>query len=227
MKHRNAGFNCLKGYGLEIGAMHNPSPIPEGCIIEYLDAIPAARAMELFKEIDPALIIEPTYLGDLDRDCLKNFDDGKFDFVILNHVIEHVANPIYVIYEIFRIVKKAGLAVISCPDKRFTFDKDRDLTTFDHLMEEFINKVRDVADNHYIDFLSKVHPNIMHLPMDQFHIHLENVRQRREHAHVWDSKTFKDFLYRSFNFLNINAICVYESNGNSNQFEYFSVWEKA
>lgn len=226
MNHRKAGFNYLKGYGLEIGAMHNPSPLPEGCRTEYLDVMSKAQLMELFKEVDPALIVNPDYLGDIDKDGLAQFENEKFDYVILNHVIEHLANPIKAVREIFRIVKRSGFVVISCPDKRFTFDKERNLTTFDHLFEEFANNVNDVTDDHYIDFLSNVHPHIMNLPADQIRIHLEMVRKRREHVHVWDSLSFKDFLNRCLSLFKIDATCVYESDGDSNKFEYFSVWRR-
>jgi len=226
MNHRKIGLSLLKGYGLEIGALHNTSPVPEGCIVEYFDVMTKAQAVEIFPEIDPSLIVEPKYIGDLDKNGLTQFEDEKFDFVILNHVIEHVANPIHVISEVFRIVKKLGLVVISCPDKRFAFDKDRNLTPFEHLLEEYYNEVDYVTDEHYIDFLSKVHPEVMKLPPDQIRIHIENVRRRREHAHVWNSKTFKDFLERTFSLLKINAICVYESDGDENQFEYFAVWRR-
>ena len=70
--------------------------------------------------------------------------DNTFDFVILNHVIEHVANPINAIKEIFRVTR--GLVVISAPDKHFTFDKQRQLTPFDHLMTEgFCQWIKDPA----------------------------------------------------------------------------------
>jgi ubiquinone/menaquinone biosynthesis C-methylase UbiE len=71
----------------------------------------------------------------------------------MNHVIEHVANPILVIAGLFRVVKKGAYVVISAPDKTCTFDRTRNLTTFDHLYDQYLNQVKLVADDHYHDFV--------------------------------------------------------------------------
>jgi SAM-dependent methyltransferase len=227
MEHRAQGINLIRGHGLEIGAMHNPTSIPQGCTAVYLDAMTRAQAMETFKEVDPAQFrIEPEYIGDLDHDGLAQFSDEQFDFVILNHVIEHVANPIHVVSELFRIVRKGGHVVLSCPDKRFTFDKDRNLTPFEHLLDEYRNGVTEVTDDHYLDFLRHVHPEVMALPLADLQPHVENVRRRREHAHVWDSDSFRRFLIRSLALWQMDATCVCEVDGDANQFEYFSVWQR-
>lgn len=218
----------LAGHGLEIGAMHNPTLLPEGCRVDYFDVATRAEAMALFPEVPPeSFKIDPQYLGDLDADGLAQIGDGVFDFVILNHVIEHVANPIKVVGELFRIVRKGGHVVISCPDKRYTFDRKRGLTPFEHLLEEYEAGVKEVTDEHYLDFLAGVHPAVMASPPEVLARHVQNVRQRREHAHVWDSASFRSFLDRSFALLGIEATCVYEVTGEINEFEYFSVWRRS
>jgi SAM-dependent methyltransferase len=217
----------LKGHGLEIGAMHNPTPVPEGCHVDYFDVISRAEAMATFPEVPPeSFKIDPKYLGDLDAGGLEQIGGETFDFVILNHVIEHVANPIKVVGELFRIVRKEGLVVIACPDKRYTFDQSRKLTGFEHLQREYEAGVADVTDEHYLDFLAGVHPEVMTAPPEVLSQHVAHVRRRREHAHVWDSASFRDFLERSLALLGIGATCVFEATGDQNEFEYFSVWKK-
>ena len=51
------------------------------------------------------------------------------------------------------------------------------------------------------------------------------MRGRREHCHVWDSASFRDFLVRSIRIAGSPARPVYESAGDQNEFEYFGVWE--
>lgn len=224
-RQRLKGLGLLQGSGLEIGAMHNPTPLSQECTMKYLDAMSRAEAITTFRELPPEQFkIEPDYIGDLDRGGLNQIPDGHFDFVILNHVIEHVANPVQVLFDLFRVVKEGGLVVISCPDKRFTFDKARELTAFEHLQREFQSRVDNVTEEHYLDFLRGVHPEVMTAPPEQLAAILGSVRQRREHAHVWDSQTFKGFLQCSMLLLGIRATCVYEVDGELNQFEYFSVW---
>ena len=57
--------------------------------------------------------------------------------------------------------------------------------------------------------------------------HVAHVKKRREHAHVWDSNSFKKFLVNCFGHIGISPVCLFESKGQDNRFVYFSVWEKA
>ena len=170
--------------------------------------------------------VEVDHLIDLDTQCLSSFRDSTYDFVIMNHVIEHIANPIRVIEDAFRILCPSGKVVLGVPDKRFNYDSARDLTSFDHLWREYQDQVTAVEDDHYLDFLRAVHPATLALP-EKIKIHLDHARDRREHAHVWDSSSFKKFFVECLNRLEINANCIYEHTGNENGFEYFAMWGKA
>ena len=226
LKHRLDGYELLKGNGLEIGALNQPAAIPPRCKIDYCDALPKEEAIKLFPELNVNDLVDVKYVCDLDKKGLSTFDENTFDFVILNHVIEHVANPINVIEELFRITLDGGFVIISAPDKNYTFDKNRLLTPFSHLLEESGNNVTEVTDEHYIDFLRGVHPEVFHRSQEEIRRSIDNVKRRREHAHVWNSETFKEFLVMSLDMLNIKAACLFESTGEENHVEYFSVWKK-
>src|SRR5882757_6716858 len=120
MQHRAAFYDLLSGSGLEIGALHEPAPLPDSCRVHYVDAMTRAEAQVFFPEVDHARLVEPDTICNLDRDVLP-FAEASQDFVVLSHVIEHVANPTRVIGEIFRVLRPAGRALIAAPDKRFTF----------------------------------------------------------------------------------------------------------
>ncbi|NNF01131.1 MAG: methyltransferase domain-containing protein [Bacteroidia bacterium] len=224
--HRKKGFKLLNGHGLEIGALHEPAPVPSRCQMTYADALSKEDAKDLFKEIDANKLVDVDVIVDLDKEGLGKINDNEFDFVILNHVIEHVANPINVVSELFRVCKDGGMIVIAAPDKRFTFDKDRSITSFTHLSKEYEENVSEVSDEHYLDFLKHVHPDVMLLSEEKIQKSLEGVRNRREHAHVWDSSSFKDFLQKTIELLNLECTLRFESLGDSNKIEYFSVWQK-
>lgn len=227
LTHRQAGYNLLNGHGLEIGALHQPSIIPPSCTIEYCDAHPREEIIQYFPELNIQDLVKVDYICDLDKTGLFLFKAEQFNFVILNHVIEHLANPIKAIRELFRITKVGGCVVISAPDKNFTFDNQRHITPFEHLLEEYQHNVVEVTDIHYLDFLQGVHPEILKLSPAEQQIHLSRVKARREHAHVWDSPTFGEFMQNSLELLKLNATCLFLSRGETNQFEYFSVWRKS
>jgi 2-polyprenyl-3-methyl-5-hydroxy-6-metoxy-1,4-benzoquinol methylase len=226
LNHRQQGYNLLNGHGLEIGAFHQPAIIPAHCTIEYCDAQSKEESAISFPEVNIDEMVEVDYISDLDKEGLSLFDAEHFDFVILNHVIEHVANPIKVVEELFRITKSGGYVVISAPDKNFIFDKNRTLTSFAHLKEEYENNVTEVTDAHYIDFLQGVHPELLKLSPEKLQFHINSVKNRREHAHVWDSNTFGDFMLSAIILLKLKAICEFINIANDNKLEYFSVWNK-
>jgi SAM-dependent methyltransferase len=43
------------------------------------------------------------------------FGDGQFDFVVANHVLEHVQEDAHALREIFRVLKPGGQAVLQTP----------------------------------------------------------------------------------------------------------------
>lgn len=224
--HRKIGWKLFSGKGLEIGALHEHTILPSNCIVDYADAISKEEAMKLFPEIDGSKLVDVKYIVNLDEQGLSPFADESYDFVILSHVIEHVANPVNVVKELFRVCKKGGLVLIAAPDKEYTFDAKRDLTSFEHLWSEYQNKVKEVTDDHYMDFIKSVHPEVLQRSPEDIQIALKGVKERREHAHVWSSDTFKAFLMECYQRLTIHAELVMENKGKNNGLEYFSIWQK-
>jgi SAM-dependent methyltransferase len=225
--HRNVAYKLLSGRGLEVGALHCPANVPANCKVEYCDAHTKEESIALFPEIDKHALVDVDYLVNLDEEKLSEKVKHPYDFVILNHVIEHVANPISVLEQLFAVVRPGGIVIISAPDKDFTFDKDRQITGFEHLLEEYKQGVTYVDDGHYLDFIRHTAPEIFNSG-DQALIAntLASVRSRREHAHVWDSTAFSDFLNRSIDYLKLNTKTECMIEGKDTNLECFAVIRK-
>ena len=223
---REPGWALLSGHGLEVGALHEPAPLPVACTVEYVDAISREEAARLFPEIEAERLVEPTHLRDLDRQGLEGLLDDHYDFVVLSHVIEHVADPIRVLGEVFRVLKPGGAAVIAAPDRHYTFDRRRGNTPFGQLLDQHRREVTTVSDEQYIDLIAAVHPQVMREGSAALDRALTDMRRRREHAHVWDSDAFEDFLQRAMAHLGVNADLLHRSVGRENALEHFSVWRK-
>jgi SAM-dependent methyltransferase len=226
LRHRKHGYRLLSGRGIEIGALHIPAFLPPGCETVYADAITTEEARRIFPEISHKDLAPVSLKVDLDKSGLAGIDDGAFDYAILNHVIEHVANPVGVVGEIFRVVKPGGYVVLSAPDKNFTFDKPRALTDFSHLAAEFEAGVTNVTDDHYEDFVRSVQHHGKPVGAERLQVEMQAARDRREHAHVWDSESFADFMARSLKAHALRADPVFVSQASDNKFEYFGVWQK-
>ena len=224
--YRDSAYRLLQGAGIEIGALNQPAALPPELSVSYCDVISREEAKRLFPETDSSRLVEVHHLIDLDNSGLQLFESNSMDFVILSHVIEHVANPIAVLDELFRVCKPAGHVVIAAPDKDYTFDKPRQLTPFTHLLEEYQQQVTTVSDAHYLDFLKAVHPEVFSRPAEQFARDLAGVRARREHAHVWNSASFASFMREALGLLKIMATAEVELLGTQTGHEYFALWRK-
>lgn len=53
--------------------------------------------------------------------CEMKFDDNIFDYVISTEVIEHTPNPRKALQEIYRVLKKQGILILTVPNKVWHF----------------------------------------------------------------------------------------------------------
>ncbi len=225
MSHRDAFYSLLSGEGIEIGALHERAPLPANCRVHYVDAMTRAEAIEYFPEIDHSLLVEPEFICNLDRDDLP-FATNSTDFIVFSHVIEHVANPARVIGEIFRILRPGGRVLLAAPDKRFTFDRTREITTTESLLTDYRQQVSVVPEARYLDFLRHTGAHVFEEPPENLPDHLRRSRARRDHCSVWDTETFREFLEAALDVTGSRAKPVLELGGDETKLEYCAVWEK-
>ncbi len=63
-------------------------------------------------------------LADVSADiCNLPFADNEFDFILCNHVLEHIPDDVKAMQEIYRVLKPGGKAILQVP-----LENDRDLT---------------------------------------------------------------------------------------------------
>lgn len=226
LRHRAVGAALLSGEGLEIGALHYPLALNGSATVDYLDVASVRTLRRLFPELDGEPLVEPNWIGDVVRQTVPAITGRCFDFIVMNHVLEHVANPIQVLANVWEGLLDGGLLTLSVPDKHFTFDRARRLTTFEHLLSEFFQGVTTVDASHYVELLEDLRPDVF-ADSERFGAALAQAVERREHAHVWESDSFRAFWERSVTLLRLDAKIVYESAGWSNRFEYFAVIRRA
>jgi GT2 family glycosyltransferase/SAM-dependent methyltransferase len=147
----------LRGQGIEIGALHNPLKVPKKASVKYVDRMHVAELREHYPELEGLPLVPVDILADGER--LDSIEDDTQDFVIANHFLEHCQNPIQALINMLRVLRPGGVLYLAVPDKRYTFDVDRPVTSFDHLMRDYTEGPDWSRQNHFrewAEFINKV-----------------------------------------------------------------------
>ncbi len=114
-------------------------------------------------------------LADVKADiCDLPFKDESFDFILCNHVLEHIPDDKKAMKEIFRILKKGGTAILQIPqdlNREETFQDDsitdpreraKIFGQYDHVRiygKDYFDKLRKIGfEVEEVDYTSKLSP---------------------------------------------------------------------
>lgn len=131
---------------------------------------------------------------------LRKVENGTYDFLLSSHNLEHFANPLKAIEEWKRVLKPGGVMLLVLPDRRYTFDHRRSVTTFQHLMDDFKAGMQE-DDLSHLDEILRLHDFSMD-PLcggsEQFRERaLRNFENRCLHQHVFDEQLLKEIFAAS------------------------------
>lgn len=136
---------------------------------------------------------------------LNRIDSEKYDFVLSCNCLEHIANPLKALTEWKRIICRGGLILIVVPNREYNFDHNRQITIFDHLVQDFVNNISEEDLNHLNEILS-LHDLTLDPQAGDFNNFksrsLDNFHNRCLHHHVFDLHLLK----KIFKFLKIKIL---------------------
>ena len=125
----------ISGNGIEIGALHRRLRVPKKARVKYVDRWSVPELREHYPELSLHWLPRVDIIDD--GELLRTIGDSTQDFVIANHFLEHCQNPIGAISNMLRVSKRGGIIYLAIPDKRYTFDMDRPVTTIEHLLKDY------------------------------------------------------------------------------------------
>ncbi len=201
----------LKGRGLEVGAFHSPTPLLSGIESDYVDQVKIDAIKKRFPKFKDYYCVFPSIIDNGEK--LSKIEENKYDFLIANHMLEHTQNFFETIQNHLRVIKQGGILFYAIPDKRFTFDKNRELTTYQHLKDEFIDESKHNSYNHYLDIAQ----NIYNLKDEAATREAKDLYKKGLdiHFHVWTSETFIEHIQMAIidKILNVEVIEHYIEEG--------------
>ena len=135
------GLDLARLKGLEFGPLTSPMVLKSQGNIRYIDHDAAEGLRKKYTEIgsvDVSKIVDVDFIKD--GRPLRNVVSGeRFDYVIASHVFEHIANPIGWLNDCESVLEQDGVLCLALPDKRYTFDFFRPLTTLAQWIGAFVD----------------------------------------------------------------------------------------
>jgi len=177
----------LSGAGIEIGAFHAPLPVPDSCNIEYLDKVTNNVLRKWMPEYSLSHLVHPILIDDGENVELVN--NQTLDFIVANHMLEHCQNLFRTIENHMNKVRKDGILFYAVPDKTKTFDSERELTSYQHLKNEYVNGHEKNARDHFVEYAKIVNKLHDHEQIEEY-VNSSISENRDIHFHVWTQNTF-------------------------------------
>jgi SAM-dependent methyltransferase len=173
----------LRGDGIEIGALHVPLGVHRTARVRYVDRLTAEEQRSQYPELAGVI-------GSAED--LSAFDDASLDFVIANHLLEHLEDPVAGLLEFERVLKPGGMVYLGLPDQRRTFDSDRELTSVDHLLRDHEEGAVTSRRDHYVDWAL----HVAHVQPGELDSYVESYMSDAYsiHFHCWQPDTFLEFF---------------------------------
>lgn len=145
---------------------------------------------------------------------LHMIEDETYDFVASCHMLEHSANPIKVLYEWQRVLKNNGTLLLLLPHKEATFDKSREITSLEHMINDFecdMDETDQTAVDEAISLYNKKYDtgidNDLYSSFFDEDLMRDNFKNRLVHHHVFNlHSAVKMVDYVNFEILHIENI---------------------
>ncbi len=189
---KDVALRFLRGEGIEIGALDYPLRVPRGAHVRYVDHLDETGLREIHSGTlrGGRPLIVPDVVDDGAR--LERFADASLDFVVANHMLEHVEDPIAALEHQLRVLRRNGILYLTLPDARHSFDAPRKRTTVEHVLRDHSEGPQVSRREHYEECAELIEGHKgMGVAQRATEMEAEDLHP---HFHVWEPVTFAGFL---------------------------------
>lgn len=225
-------FKYLRGEGIEIGALHTPLKVGPDAHVTYVDKVTREKLAEQYADVPLEKILRVDIV--CDGVTLDRVGDSSFDFVIANHLLEHVPDLLMALDNWFRVLRPKGILYLTVPDMRRTFDVDRPLTSLEHIVADNTGSTeRDPRIDliHFLEWVTYVHHKFPHPPIPKTELYKEAMQLQQHverthgsiHYHTFVEESLLQLLRLTEKRCNAKII---EFRDNKSSIEFVSILQK-
>jgi SAM-dependent methyltransferase len=182
----------IRGDGIEIGALHNPFDLSGLPVtrIRYVDRMPSEQLRLQYPELNDVSFVNIDIIDD--GQILSTIPNGSLDFIIANHMIEHCDNTLGALENWLVKLREQGVLFLALPDKRRGWDERRDITSLEHILEDYRSTTSERKARNYEHFKSwtELVGNIH----DEAHVRWLIEIDYSIHFHVFTFDSFRSLL---------------------------------
>jgi SAM-dependent methyltransferase len=181
----------LVGEGIEIGPGCHPLPLAFGTrAVTYIDRFNRDSFLATFPECQAEIEGFPSAIVPMDvtkERLVHRFGPRSQDFVILNHVLEHIVDPLALLADVHEVLRDGGILYVAIPDKRYMFDRHRPRTRLAELIDRHCQHLSEPTDEMIVNFIEQAEQLSRRLdltrPEDARRV--ADHRRRSIHVNVW------------------------------------------
>jgi SAM-dependent methyltransferase len=186
----------VSGDGIEIGALNAPLRVPPAAHVRYVDRMSRVDLIRTdesslrVRGVDSSKVRSVDVVDDAER--LSRFASDSLDFVIANHVLEHIEDPVLSLENMLRVLRPGGILLLVLPDPRHTFDARRPRTTIDHVLRDHLDGPEVSRWQHYEEWARLIEG----LPEELVAARAGEFARddAHHHFHVWELEDFLALL---------------------------------
>jgi predicted SAM-dependent methyltransferase len=197
-KRRELSSRYIEGQGIETGALHLPLWVSEQAFVHYVDRLSVSDLRKHYPELNQYNLVNVDIVDN--GETLSSVADNSLDFIIANHFLEHCENPLGTIRTHLSKLRHNGILYYAVPDKCVSFDKDRPLTSFEHLIRDDQEGIETSRSAHYQEWAQFV-CNYTSPEAIASHAEKLSAMSYSIHFHVWNFPAFSDFLAKAQSYL--------------------------
>ncbi|GEM_PF-1158287 len=193
-KRSLVSYAFLKGSGIEIGALHMPLLLPPEAAVQYVDYLSVEDLRKQYPELRDLPLVDVAIVDNGEQ--LTKVKNGSVDFIVANHFLEHCQDPIGTLITFYKKLRREGVIYMCIPNKVYTFDMDRPVTTYEHLLQEhkhypsqklYLEHCREIAEyGEHLKTETDIKRCVKSLVDTNYSIHY----------HVWTQAALSEFFYR-------------------------------